>query len=367
MVAGFVTAEQPGRPWRSGLLVLCLWLGLQGAVRGQDTLYLSPDLILPPEHFGRVIALATDASGRLFVADNVSQQIYLFDAQGHALDTLGGHGEGPGEFKMGLWGLAYAPSTDVLYAFETISNRIHAWKLHPEVQFLETHTLPGPSGPIAGLLGIWAWGADSLIVQLLTIHKRGQLEQALWLYHWPSQQLSRLFTLATLETLNKGIAAGFLPFMPRTLVAIQAPFGIATLWTDSLSVHIRDLAGHRRSTRPLPLSHRTPISSKDREEAMARIRRLIPPGAPLKLPELPKRTYWPYVNALLMDAQGHIWVRLERGKQAPSRTIYWAEKLGFVVFAGAVELKTIQHGYAWGIQVDADGLTSVVRYRLPSR
>ncbi len=323
------------------------------------------DLILLPEHFGRVIALATDASGRLFVADNVSQQIYLFDAQGHALDTLGGHGEGPGEFKMGLWGLAYAPSMDMLYAFEPPSNRLHAWKLYPEVQFLETHTLPGPSGPIAGLLGIWAWGPGSLIVQRLTMRQQGQLEQTLWLYHWSSQQLSRLFTL---ETLNPGMAAllPLLPFTPRTLVAIQAPFGIATLWTDSLIVHIRTLAGQRR-TLLLPLRQRIPLSAKDREAALARIRRLIPPGAPLKLPELPKRTYWPYVNALLMDAQGRIWVRLERGKQAPSRTIYWAEELGFVVFEGAVELKTIQHGQAWGIQVDADGLTSVVRYRLPSR
>ncbi len=216
---------------------------------------------------------------------------------------------------------------------------------------------------MAGLLGIWVWGPDSLIVQRLTMRQQGQLEQTLWMYHWSSQQLSRLFTL---ETLNPGMAA-LLPFMPRTLAAIQAPFGIATLWTDSLSVHIRTLAGHRRSTRPLPLRQRIPLSAKDREAALARIRRLIPPGAPLKLPELPKRTYWPYVNALLMDAQGRIWVRIESGKQTPHRTIYWAEELGFVVLEGAVEFKTIHHGQAWGIQVDADGLTSVVRYRLPSR
>ncbi len=208
---------------------------------------------------------------------------------------------------------------------------------------------------MAGLLGIWVWGPDSLIVQRLTM--RQQLEQALWLYHWPSQQLSRLFTL---ETLNPGMAAALLPFMLRTLVAIQAPFGIATLWTDSLIVPIRTLTGQRR-TLLLPLRHRTQLSPKDREAALARIRRLLPPGAPLKLPELPKRTYWPHVNALLMDAQGRIWGQLERGKQAPSRTMYWAEELGFV------ELKAIPHGYTWGIQVDADGLTSVVRYRLPSR
>ncbi|WP_243663770.1 6-bladed beta-propeller [Rhodothermus marinus] len=53
--------------------------------------------------------MASDAAGRLFVADNASHHIYLFDARGHALDTLGGPGEGPGEFKMGLWGIAYEP------------------------------------------------------------------------------------------------------------------------------------------------------------------------------------------------------------------------------------------------------------------
>ncbi len=359
----------PGRSWIKGVLVFCLLLGLarENRVRGQDTLRLSPDFILPAERFGRVVGVASDAAGRLFVADNASHHIYLFDARGHALDTLGSPGEGPGEFKMGLWGIAYEPSTSVLYAFETVSNRLHAWKLHPEVQFLDTRTLPTPSVPMAGLLEIWAWGPDTLIVRLMSIQKGGRLAQALWMYQWSSEQLSPLFTLPASDSFDMGVAAGFLPFMARTLVAVQPSTGIATLWTDSLTVRIYDLAGRPRSRRSLPLSYRTPLSQEDWEQAVARVRRLIPPGYPLKMPERPQRTHWPYVNALLIDEQGRIWVRIEQGNlpQTSRQTIYWAEGLGFIAFEGEVTLKTIQHGHAWGIQVDPDGLTSVVRYRLP--
>jgi len=353
------------------VLALCLWLGLaQGnGVRGQDTLRLSSDLILPAERFGRVVGVATDAAGRLFVADNASHQIYLFDAQGHALDTLGGPGEGPGEFKMGLWGIAYEPATAVLYAFETVSNRLHAWKLHPEVRFLDTRTLTAPSAPMAGLLEIWAWGPDPLIVRLLSIQKSGQLSQALWMYQWSSQQLSRLFSLPHSATGNTGVTAELLPFMARALVAVHPSIGIATLWTDSLVVRLYDLAGRQRSNRSLPLTYRAPISQEDWEQAIAQVRRLAPPGFPLKLPERSQYTHWPYVNALLLDDRGRIWVRIEQGSlpQAPRQTtIYWAEELGFIALDGDVTLKTIHHGRAWGIQTDPDGLTSVVRYRLPA-
>ncbi|WP_054683511.1 hypothetical protein [Rhodothermus marinus] len=220
---------------------------------------------------------------------------------------------------------------------------------------------------MAGLLEIWAWGPDTLIVRLMSIQKGGRLAQALWMYQWSSEQLSPLFALPDSDSFDMGVAAGFLPFMARTLVAVQPSIGIATLWTDSLTVRIYDLAGRQRSSRSLPLYYRAPLSQEDWEQAVDQVRRLVPPGYPLKMPERPQRTHWPYVNALLMDNQGHIWVRIEQGNApgASRRTIYWAEGLGFIAFEGEVTLKTIHHSHAWGIQVDPDGLTSVVRYRLP--
>jgi hypothetical protein len=49
--------------------------------------------------FGRIGSLAVDSSGTLYVGDELAQQILMFDSSGRLLRTLGGKGNGPGEFR----------------------------------------------------------------------------------------------------------------------------------------------------------------------------------------------------------------------------------------------------------------------------
>ena len=55
--------------------------------------------------FDRIEWVARDSEGNVIVADGGSQEIRVFDSEGNHLRTMGGKGEGPGEFQSlrGVW------------------------------------------------------------------------------------------------------------------------------------------------------------------------------------------------------------------------------------------------------------------------
>lgn len=55
--------------------------------------------------FGDISGVDVDADGNVYVADQQSQNIRVFDASGVYLRTIGGPGEGPGEFGLNLAGV----------------------------------------------------------------------------------------------------------------------------------------------------------------------------------------------------------------------------------------------------------------------
>ena len=57
----------------------------------------------PPDgYLGDVDAVAADSRGNIYILDGTSQEIQVFDYDGGYLRTLGGRGQGPGEFREAL-------------------------------------------------------------------------------------------------------------------------------------------------------------------------------------------------------------------------------------------------------------------------
>lgn len=53
-----------------------------------------------PEYlFGRIVGIATDTSGNIYVADQQTMNVRVFDSQGRHVRTIGRRGRGPGEFN----------------------------------------------------------------------------------------------------------------------------------------------------------------------------------------------------------------------------------------------------------------------------
>lgn len=76
---------------------------VSGSVWG-DTMVLVPELAIgemdgeDPYVFGSVASLDVDSEGRIYALDRQAQEVRVFSPQGEFLFTMGGPGEGPGEF-----------------------------------------------------------------------------------------------------------------------------------------------------------------------------------------------------------------------------------------------------------------------------
>lgn len=59
-----------------------------------------------PYMFGQVVDVIPDVMGRIWVLDSQAWELRLFDAQGRFVRSVGGPGEGPGEFSLYVCGLS---------------------------------------------------------------------------------------------------------------------------------------------------------------------------------------------------------------------------------------------------------------------
>ncbi len=75
----------------------------------------------PGGYFGAVGALTTDSRDNIFVLDGLAQEIHVFDSEGAHVRTVGGQGEGPGEFRMAQ-ALAMGPG-DTLWVTDPMTRR----------------------------------------------------------------------------------------------------------------------------------------------------------------------------------------------------------------------------------------------------
>ena len=72
--------------------------------------------------FGRILDIAVNSTGQLFVADWTSESVNVFSDAGELVDHIGSRGEGPGEFTR-AFGVAIAPG-DCVAVFDAQSERL---------------------------------------------------------------------------------------------------------------------------------------------------------------------------------------------------------------------------------------------------
>jgi len=90
--------------------------------------------------FGRLASVAVGGAGNLIVADAQMDEIRIFDASGVHLQTIGGPGEGPGEFRAlaGAWPTAGG----AIVAVDSRHRRIT--RFGPDGELLAAATFQGP-------------------------------------------------------------------------------------------------------------------------------------------------------------------------------------------------------------------------------
>ena len=274
----------------------------------------------PPDgYLGDVIAVAADSRDNIYILDGLTQEIHVFDAAGGFLRTLGGQGQGAGEFREAL-GPAIAPG-DTLWVADQGAPR---------------YSIFGPDGTLIGTRVRKAtWG---MITDRCTIAPDGSYME--WGVRYPNRERSddpsdvdlvhyypvrvspdaeRLDTLPHVEFVLQ------LADLPSVGLRRPAQFGARLkralgcrddIWFASSGeyrVYRRSLAGDTAVVFTLGGVRPAPVDEADRDELRATFERY---GAPALLRDylqaLPENK--PVIVGLFVDGAGHVFVAPETSR-----------------------------------------------------
>ncbi len=304
----------------------------------------------PPDgYLGDIIAVAADSRDNIYILDGLTQQIDVFDAGGGFLRTLGGQGQGAGEFREAL-GPAIAPG-DTLWVADQGAPR---------------YSIFGPDGTLIGTRVRKAtWG---MITDRCTIAPDGSYME--WGVRYPNRERSddpsdvdlvhyypvrvspdaeRLDTLPHLEFV---LQLADLPsvglrrpaqFGPRLKRALGCRDDVWFASSGEYRVYRRSLAGDTAVVFTLGGVRPAPVDEADRDELRATFERY---GAPALLRDylqaLPENK--PVIVGLFVDGAGHVFVAPETSRVDAGTVIDVFREDG--VFLGRVAVPE-------GVRIDA--------------
>jgi hypothetical protein len=113
-----------------------------------------PDATGPTQLF-RVQGVLVDPAGRLWIADGQSGELRIFEPDGTHVRTLGGRGEGPGEFEQ-IRLLGSGPG-DTVFVGDGASDRVTVYS--PEGELVRTELLASSDRPAPRPFGVFGDGA----------------------------------------------------------------------------------------------------------------------------------------------------------------------------------------------------------------
>ena len=132
-----------------------------------------------PDEFGRVTTVSTDRSGNLWVADDLSHDIRVFDNTGALVRRIGREGQGPGE-SLSINSLAWVD--DVLLALDLGNGRVA--ELSESGAWMGTRPAPGRVGGRPATLRLYAV-SDTTVFQWSLKPEEGGA-RPVWVEHLPS-------------------------------------------------------------------------------------------------------------------------------------------------------------------------------------
>ena len=346
--------------------------------------------------FGRIASVAVDGAGNLVVADAQMGEIRIFDGSGTHLQTIGGPGEGPGEFRAlaGAWPTAEGAVVAVDQRLDRIT------RFGPDGELLATATFQGP-GERPVIRPIRVAGPDLFLsrvesLNLPSLDGAFSVEEALASISDPSGNRSEYLVRHDLEgtlidtvTAVPGQATQTSAQGSGTNLSIQIlrlPFSSAAAATASPEGRMAVTTGRSyeystynptgalerivRLTEEPPLrtdAHleawvrgstggREPMDDAQVEATLRRYREMpLPEGLPA----------W---NSLLIADSGEIWARrfAIRGAETVRRDVFAADGsfLGQVLAPASLRIQRIGDGRVTVISTDDLGVERVEVYEL---
>ena len=313
----------------------------------------TPDGTAPdgPENFGRIVGLAVDRHGRIYVADQTRHEIRVFDPAGSLLRTVGRHGAGPGKFQE-LGGVVWHPS-GVLLAMDAGTRKVTVFDSLGAVLSVAGHHEQADS-----LEAPWRIETDTHGF----LHERDP-DSPSWAGRVLKHRILGDFTLATVDTIalpERGPRFDSIPTNWRPLWAVD-PDG--SVWHGNTN-RFRFFRVTDRSDTTLAVELRRPtprLEGRERDSL----------GAAWGLPSSALPRYKAVLESFHVARDGRVWawnphVHQTWGRwEVFDRNGYHLGQVAAPVVLSPSPSPVFGHGTITGVTTDDRGVQHVVRLRVP--
>lgn len=264
------------------------------------------------DEFGRITAVSTGKSGTLWVADDLSHDIRVFDTNGSLVRRIGREGQGPGEF-LSIYSLAWVD--DVLLALDLGNGRVA--ELSESGEWLGTRPAPGSVGGRPATLRFYAV-TDTTAFQW-SLKPEEDRATLVWVEHRPdgvSGEWPQLALSPPAPTVIRCEASGSRSYfdVPFGGKLLQHPAGARltyVAWTQDYRIALLNSDG---DTVRVVERDRPPIGVSDAEWAVANsdFSEFIQewPEARCHPSDLGRPDVKPAIKNLLVDTSGRLWVEV---------------------------------------------------------
>lgn len=319
--------------------------------------------------FGSATTVDVTSNGRMVVADREANNVKVLRPDGSLLDTLGGPGEGPGEFQQVAQ--VQVARGDSLYAYDFRQSRL---------------TVFGPDAPYSVSRTVNVPREEGFVSRLLVLEERfigrfgsglGRPEEGIqspdpstWRVIGedgsPGDSLfqTRRGKLA-LSEMNGGFRVRRVPFRRMARVYNGPDSRLYHGWTDSLHIQARTPGGRSEvvasiSTEPVS------VTEADRDSALSdfgdEMRSMVASAVPETKPAF---TYF------VVSDKERLWVKRPAEGPDPETVPWWvldpeAKTIRIVDLPAEVRLSVVKDGRAYGTTTTEMGAPAVVRYRIES-
>jgi hypothetical protein len=316
--------------------------------------------------FGRISGIALDKAERVYISESAQGHaaIHVFEPDGSYLESLGGYGEGPGEFRSLI-----NPQIveDELYALDGRQLKINVYSLQT-LSFNNSIQLdPGNWGHIEGLNG--AFPSDFTVLDsnrvLLTFLKSEGRKDLLFRYMVNSS--GEIISDKILEQVsaehfvrpdNDGIF--FSPFSSSGLLAITENENLYTIWTEEILFKKHTLDGDYQSSFYHPftnkeLSRDEVLNYYDSEIYKASVRNT---GFP---------EYWPAIHSVVVDDSNNFWISTII--DAENEHQWWilnseGEVISKFDWPKSSEIRVVKNESIFTLETNTDsGIQKVIKYQ----
>ncbi len=333
--------------------------------------FTDPSLIM-----GQIAEVAVDNNGRVFIADRDNSSIYLFDQDGSYVTTIGGAGDGPGEFRS-LRNIA--ADSGYLHAFDMSQRRISRFGLK-SFEVAGTTGLSGDEPQSGGFNmsrfpnGFYLMPDGNYLLSFSAFTfpgMGGQSDDVPMLdFDILTPDGSYLgfegIELRANESVTSSAGNSFRVIMPsyarKALTAISPEGRIYTNWSEELLVKEYDADG--RYQRAFFSEYQKPAI--DRDELLESAKETYDEASFELLKEQEFPATWPAVQQLLADDSNRLWIALYTGSEVRKWIVLnsGGKPEGVFELPSDHRIQQVKGEYLYVIEPDDDGFDSVKRYEV---